>query len=910
VKLLKAEITGFGKFENQEFVFIEGNQLIFGENEAGKSTLYNFIKYLLFGFENGGKSNRDFKPLSSKRYGGTLWFQTEEYQEVVLTRYNNQVNGVKKNTPQVTISDTGETGTAELLDRLLGTLNKELFTNVFTFQQEQLNELKGLTSEELEKSLFSIASTGSQQLFEQKKNFLKTANALYTPKAKQKELNQKMMELTSLEQMIQEKVAHEEEFQQILESFEQTQKQTTEKQKEYDVLFKQKEELRKKYENLENYQAWVVASEKAKTVELLTNEDVRKLEMVQRQAQKFKEDKSHFNVERERALEKEVGGRTKEFEFYQANKLAIDELASQSLEVVKLSQHAKNVQENLAENQKILQNLSEKWGWNVSLPPTKLDVEKKIWLEEQQKRAQRLENDFTYDERHYATLEEQERSVNQKIKNLQADYPQITEPRSAQKSSGMPPVVPALVALVLAVLMFFLTASPTKFILPIIVLVCGVLGTLVLNQGKRSSIPENVARKFEDLLQRQKEYIKSIEECQENMSEIDEERQIIDDKMVEFVEETHLGRMDKVSTILHSSSDIELFHQKLVQVGNQQTEMQKVEQALSVFQQKLVLVKDWVPLQNKTVEEQFKAVDVFKERMTDKQLEQKDWNSADLTKRIQEVNDGQQKFLIEIQPILAQYKLENIAEIQAFLEKNKENMQTKEEEKRLRTLITGVFDLSEKVQTTTIEENYVKVASHLELLQKELNELNYQEANARSERDRVLGDGTLDDLYQKQANVKDEIKELAAVWTSQMALSQLMDDLINEMSDQTLPQLLENASNYFSILTKGRYREIVEEEEILHLIDEKGVDFRVLDVSTGTKDQLIMALRLGFISNQAKNLSPIIVDDGWLHYDSRRKEQLAQVLVEFGKKQQVIVLSSDEQMGNYYQEYQQTVVNL
>ena len=50
MRILRIEIAAFGKWRQKTFDFISGNQLIYGENEAGKSTIYQFIQAVLFGF--------------------------------------------------------------------------------------------------------------------------------------------------------------------------------------------------------------------------------------------------------------------------------------------------------------------------------------------------------------------------------------------------------------------------------------------------------------------------------------------------------------------------------------------------------------------------------------------------------------------------------------------------------------------------------------------------------------------------------------------------------------------------------------------------------------------------------------------------------------------------------------------
>ena len=61
MKLLAVEIVGFGKWQQQKITFESGNQLLYGANEVGKSTLYQFIQAMLLGFPQRAKK-RDYAP--------------------------------------------------------------------------------------------------------------------------------------------------------------------------------------------------------------------------------------------------------------------------------------------------------------------------------------------------------------------------------------------------------------------------------------------------------------------------------------------------------------------------------------------------------------------------------------------------------------------------------------------------------------------------------------------------------------------------------------------------------------------------------------------------------------------------------------------------------------------------------
>ncbi|MDO4474111.1 MAG: AAA family ATPase [Eubacteriales bacterium] len=53
MKLLELNLKNFGKFHNKKLAFGDGIQLIYGENESGKSTIHTFIRSMLFGMERG-----------------------------------------------------------------------------------------------------------------------------------------------------------------------------------------------------------------------------------------------------------------------------------------------------------------------------------------------------------------------------------------------------------------------------------------------------------------------------------------------------------------------------------------------------------------------------------------------------------------------------------------------------------------------------------------------------------------------------------------------------------------------------------------------------------------------------------------------------------------------------------------
>lgn len=53
MRICELVLRNFGKFTDKRIELSNGIQLIYGENESGKSTIHSFIKGMFFGIERG-----------------------------------------------------------------------------------------------------------------------------------------------------------------------------------------------------------------------------------------------------------------------------------------------------------------------------------------------------------------------------------------------------------------------------------------------------------------------------------------------------------------------------------------------------------------------------------------------------------------------------------------------------------------------------------------------------------------------------------------------------------------------------------------------------------------------------------------------------------------------------------------
>ncbi|HYU34118.1 MAG TPA: AAA family ATPase [Thermoanaerobaculia bacterium] len=110
--------------------------------------------------------------------------------------------------------------------------------------------------------------------------------------------------------------------------------------------------------------------------------------------------------------------------------------------------------------------------------------------------------------------------------------------------------------------------------------------------------------------------------------------------------------------------------------------------------------------------------------------------------------------------------------------------------------------------------------------------------------------------------------------------------------------LLRRAGDLFTALTLGRYRGLQtdydrEDEPVLVGVREGGKKVRVEGMSSGTRDQLYLSLRLATLERYLAHAEPLpfIVDDILINFDDDRTAATLKVLADLAKKTQVILFT-------------------
>ena len=167
MRLLELHIDGFGKFHDRTISFNDGINIIYGKNEAGKSTLHTFIRGMLFGIERGrGRAAKNdlytkYEPWeNSGTYEGWLRLEKDGTIYRIERRFRKENKSLK------IINETKgleEEATPAFVSSLLGGLTETMYNNTISIGQLKSATEDGMVTE-LKNYIANMNTTGNISL--------------------------------------------------------------------------------------------------------------------------------------------------------------------------------------------------------------------------------------------------------------------------------------------------------------------------------------------------------------------------------------------------------------------------------------------------------------------------------------------------------------------------------------------------------------------------------------------------------------------------------------------------------------------------------------------------------------------------------------------------------------------------
>ncbi len=155
MRFIQAQLDGFGQLQNEQITLDAPFIIIYGPNEAGKSTWFSFLRTMLFGFASKGRATERLEPIFGGRHGGRLIFEDDTGGKYRIERYSD-ISRTK-----LKLYTYGAEGQAEediqqeqFAAAFLSQMEERLFCELYAISLTELQQIGALSGDELGKRLY------------------------------------------------------------------------------------------------------------------------------------------------------------------------------------------------------------------------------------------------------------------------------------------------------------------------------------------------------------------------------------------------------------------------------------------------------------------------------------------------------------------------------------------------------------------------------------------------------------------------------------------------------------------------------------------------------------------------------------------------------------------------------------
>ncbi|HET9417312.1 MAG TPA: AAA family ATPase [Candidatus Limnocylindria bacterium] len=154
MRIERIDVDGFGRIANASWELPPGLTVFRGENEAGKSTLMNAVRALLFGFDSTRNGRVWYPAVAGGKRGGRLVLVDRDGGRWTVHRH-----GEAGGTGSLSVeAPSGNTGGIETLDRLMRGADKDLFRSIFAFGLSELSDVSSLSADGIRGRIYGAAT--------------------------------------------------------------------------------------------------------------------------------------------------------------------------------------------------------------------------------------------------------------------------------------------------------------------------------------------------------------------------------------------------------------------------------------------------------------------------------------------------------------------------------------------------------------------------------------------------------------------------------------------------------------------------------------------------------------------------------------------------------------------------------
>lgn len=876
MRIKKIEISGFGKWVDQFFEVDAQFQVFQGLNESGKSTLRAFIEHLLFGFAKKTGGVYVYEPLSGAVMGGRLWVSDTPFGEVMVERLyrHGKVTFDCRTAEGIPLSE-GQ------WQSLLSHLTVKQYVQVYGFNEDQLHEYQWLTPDEMEHYLYSVSVSGSDAYMKQAQSLKREADKAFTPRASKRPLNQKLKKLEELgnriEQLAQQNTEYEDLRQQLIQTSEQRQQVADSHQ----TLAQKQQSLRQLQQLWPTYETYRQQTQDNQN-DLLDNwQDDWEEQMEQLHLQEewvLKEittTEAHLHQLQIKHSHEQTLYQTDEWQKIVHTTTTQEGIITQTLD------QCQSLQRHLTSLQQEMTMEADFWQVSQEALPAPLTGQQIDYLHriQQQQQAQAREQD---------EIAAQKQQLSAQLERLRQQF--ASTPQATTKGFQFQPWI---VSLIVAVLV---TVVLPQWSLRLIMYGGIVAGTLWwqrqqsrrLGQSELTDYLEaemtEITHKLNMLTQRQQELATSLSHHEQALQTF-------------YKESAYAKTAVTLDHLLQGDSLAPLRKMK----AEQQETKAVLQQANDVLAPIVTLWKWYdaqqVPSAPRDLQTQWRMIRESVNEYLNQQKQQvghyqevTQWQTRllQLKQEHQQVTQAIAHLLETSQTVSEEDFQHHVQQVHSLKEQHQER------HRLIRLLGDSLPALQVYENEASLEEDLRQITSTLSQSQDDYQALVRHEATLQERLHRIEQDDTAQETLIAFELLKTEIMEDLQQWSGKQYASQWLIDSLKEQIPTTQAPILETASQYLSRLSLGRYHQVLFHDNRLEVLRQDDRWLTLTYLSRGTCDQLLVAIRLAFIKHLASHTSlPLLVDDGFVNFDSERKQIMVELLEEIATCVQVIYFTLD-----------------
>ena len=913
MKIIEIHIYGYGKLDDVIIKDLENLNVIYGENEAGKSTIMSFIHSILFGFPTKQQSELRYEPKQLVKYGGKLIVMFKKGRAVI-----ERVKGKASGDVTVTMED-GTQGKEELLNKLLANIDKSLFQSIFSFNLHGLQNIQQMKNEDLGKFLFSTGALGTDRLLLTETNLQKNLELRFKPNGKKPVINEKIAQVKHLHYELKKAEQQNDQYWTYIKEKEGCEEQLVSLNKE---LF-QLQSKQTKIQELKNIEEYIVTAEnQSETLKdrfLKTQSDLNdkkpNLEMIQ---QEFAITSAAENIPLYEQLKQEntrIHQTIKELDeeinmIKQKLHIPVDIekllMSNTSVFIKEKTASAQAKQLHLKEKKQELDVRFQKSKQELEQVEEKMNLVKASLLPERTRtkllKQSRLVENREYLKRELTELQEQKQFI---TSSLQQELEQ--EKNQKQRS-----VLQKWVLCGFFLLIGIWGVFSQQWGLVALAMVA-ILYLLVFQQDKVEPKGKHIKIELARLSNKEKELLDVLQKSKshpltEITSQLDQDRKLQEQfKMLTLRWEQKNEEYDRILQEYETwEQDSHMHDLHLTELGEELHIPKEV--ALLFIHDAYVLI------------DKLKNVSREKQQLVQRaQIIQTEWNQIETSLKVladqfltTESSQLQNvayllkqtlKQQLELQ-VQHQEKKNKLLDLRMELQQNN-NIIEKLLSQRQQLFVFVMDDKKEQLKPGDLDEQMNYVIERQKVIQQ--NMVTIQEALAATKHHITLIEegGTYAQILHQYKLVESELNEEAKEWALYAIAKDLLEKAIEEYKNKRLPTLIEKATKYLQFLTNGNYLRIhTHKEGTSFLIEDKEhTYFEPNEVSQATSEQIYVALRLALATTlYEKYQFPIIIDDSFVNFDQKRTKKVIQLLRELEGHQILFFTCHDHLLTHFHRD--------